>query len=333
MSENPRDYFLHLSPGKLMGLRAVADASGRFRVLALDQSGVFRKAFGNDTSKIGVAKLELARTLGPCASSVLLDVSTSARQAINSGTLPREAGLVVRLEKGCGPGDYGCEETGWSVAKIKRMGADAVKLLVYMDVEDEKHTRSQLEFVKRSSEACYECDILLMTEVLSFPRLDASEPDNDAPAYRERRVKNILQSARLVGPYADVLKLEFPGERHLTELNQVARRPWVLLSAGVDFAPFKAQVEAATKAGASGMMAGRAMFKEWLDPASEHFQSPSFLEGEAVDRIRELAGIIEKAATPWMGRYHLSHRDLVSVVDPGWYSPLAGGAKPGRGAY
>lgn len=332
MPENPRDYFLRLSPGKLMGLRAAA-ASGRFRVLALDQTGVFRKAFGNDAGKIGAAKLELTRTLGPYASSVLLDVGTSARQAISSGALPKGVGLVVRLEKACEPGDCGCEETGWSVAKIKRMGADAVKLLVYMDVDDEKYSGAQLEFVKRASEACREHDILLMTEALSFPRRDASEPDNAAPAFRERRVKNILRSAELLGPYTDVLKLEFPGERHLSDLNQAAQRPWVLLSAGVDFAPFKAEVEAATMAGASGIMAGRAIFKEWLDPASGHFQNPSFLRGEAVERMRALARIIEKEAVPWMERYHLSHGDLTSAVEPGWYSALAGGSKAGPGMY
>jgi tagatose 1,6-diphosphate aldolase len=240
---------------------------------------------------------------------------------------------VVRLEKGCEPGDYGQEETGWSVSKIKRMGANAVKLLVYMDVEEKKYTQAQEEFVKRSCEACQEHDILLMTEELSFPHLDASEPDNQAPAYLERRVKNILRSAEILGPYTDVLKLEFPGERYLAELDQAALRPWVLLSAGVDFGLFKEQVEAATKGGASGIMAGRAIFKEWLDPGSQHFQSPSFLTGEAVRRIRELGEIVERNSTPWLDRYQLSHEDLSSAVMPGWYSRLASAPVAGVSIY
>lgn len=333
MYHDPRDHFLHLSPGKLRGLGHVADASGRFKVLALDQTGVFRKAFGGDIARIGRAKLELTQTLGPYASSVLLDVTTSARQAINSGALPREVGLVVRLEKGCEPGDYGYEETGWSVAKIKRMGANAVKLLVYMDVDNEKYTRAQLEFVKRTWEACLEHDILLMTEELSFPRLDAAEPDAKAPAYQERRVKNILRSAELIGPYTDVLKLEFPGEKYLSELNDIARRPWVLLSAGVDFALFAEQVEAAVKAGANGIMAGRAIFKEWLDPASQYFQSAAFLEGEAVRRIQQLAEIVNRYAPSWLDRYRLSRDELASAVEPGWYSPAAAGPEAGARVY
>lgn len=333
MSNESRDYFLNLSPGKLMCLRRVADASGHFKVVALDQTGVFGKAFGSDPVRTGWAKLELTRVLGPYASSVLLDVPTSARQAINRGALPREVGLVVRLEKACQPGDYGFEETGWSVSKIKRMGANAVKLLVYMDVEDEKYNLAQLDFTKRTYEACREEDILLMTEELSFPHLDSSEPNNQSPAYLKRRVKNILRSAELIGPYTDVLKLEFPGERYLAELNQAAQRPWVLLSAGVDFELFKEQVEAAMKGGANGIMAGRAIFKEWLDPGSEHFQSTSFLEGEAVRRIGELAGIVEREATSWLQRYDLSRQDLASAVNPGWYSSLVGSSNPGSGVY
>jgi tagatose 1,6-diphosphate aldolase len=323
MPSDPRQHFLNLGPGKLMGLSRVADASGRFKVLALDQTGIFRKAFGGDAARIGMAKLRLTTVLGPYASSVLLDVTTSARQAINAGALPRHVGLVVRLEKACGPGDSGVEEPGWEVSKIKRMGADAVKLLVYMDVEDEKYVQGQLEFVKRASEACREHDILLMTEELSFPRLNASEPDNRAPAYQERRVKNILRATELLGPYTEVLKLEFPGPRHLAELNQAAERPWVLLSAGVDFDLFEEQVEAAMRAGASGIMAGRAIFKEWLDPESPHFQSDAFLNREAAGRIQKLASIVERVAASWLDRYSISHHDLASSIPPRWYSPLA----------
>ena len=312
-----------------MGLRRVADASGRFQVLALDQTGIFRKAFGNDVARIGMAKVRLTTVLGPYASSVLLDVTTSARQAINAGALPRGAGLVVRLEKACEPGDTGSEEPGWEVSKIKRMGADAVKLLVYMDVEDEKYVRAQLELVKRTWEACREHDILLMTEELSFPRMDALEPDERSPAYRERRVKNILKAAELLGPYTDVLKLEFPGQRHLTELDQVAQRPWVLLSAAVDFSLFEEQVEAAMRAGASGIMAGRAIFKEWLAPESPHFQSDSFLTQEAAGRIQRLTSIVERAASPWLSRYNISCHDLAASIQPRWYSPAAADSAAG----
>jgi tagatose 1,6-diphosphate aldolase len=321
MSSSPRDYFLDLTPGKLSGLRRTSDASGRFKVLALDQTGVFHRAFGHDPVRIGRAKLELTRALGPHASAVLLDVVTSARQALHSEALPRDVGLVVRLEKSGEAGEIAVEEPGWSVAKIKRMGGDAVKILVYMDVEDRRYTEAQMDFVERTSRACREEDVLLMAEALSFPRRERDEPDARSARYLERRGRNILKAAELIGPQADILKLEFPGEENLPALDRAASRPWVLLSAGADYAIFKKQVEGAGKAGASGMMAGRAIFKEWLDPASDHFQSDAFLSGEAVRRVRELAGIIDRGAVPWRARYGLTPEEMASRIALDWYAP------------
>ena len=40
---SPKEHFIHLSPGKLTGLRNVSDSSGRLKVLALDQSNSFKK--------------------------------------------------------------------------------------------------------------------------------------------------------------------------------------------------------------------------------------------------------------------------------------------------
>jgi tagatose 1,6-diphosphate aldolase len=242
-------------------------------------------------------------------------------------------GLVVRLEQLGEPGEHGVEEPGWSVAQIKRMGADAVKLLVYMDVENANYTSAQLDFVKRTSAACREEDILLMTEALSFPRRDAEERDYQSPRFLERRGKNIIQSAELLGPHTDILKLEFPGEERLAELDRTALRPWVLLSAGADYEIFKRQVDSAVRRGASGMMAGRAIFKEWLDPSSPHFQSAAFLSGEAVQRIQELSGIIQRHATPWPARYRLTPEEMAARVPLDWYSSGIKKARAGGTVY
>src|SRR6185436_19899041 len=118
---------------------------------------------------------------------VLLDVNFGARQALNSFALPKSVGLIVRSEatKDAGiPSEY---EPGWSVEKIKRMGASAVKLLVYLDTEDAANVKAQIAFVEKVSVACRANDILLMTEELSFPR---KGEDKSSPAYKARKVKN-----------------------------------------------------------------------------------------------------------------------------------------------
>jgi len=146
-----------------------------------------------------------------------------------------------------------------------------VKLLVYLDTTDAKNTRAQEAFVKQVWRECQKWDILLMIEELSYPR---KGEDKDAPEYLVRKSRNILEACKLIGPYADILKLEFPGNLksmgeaeimdNLEALDEAAIRPWVLLSAGEKFDVFIQYVEMAMKAGSSGYMAGRAIFNEYF---------------------------------------------------------------------
>ncbi|OGS04175.1 MAG: hypothetical protein A3G41_07385 [Elusimicrobia bacterium RIFCSPLOWO2_12_FULL_59_9] len=333
---SPRDYFLNLSPGKLAGLKQITDAGGRFKVFALDQSNSFKKALRAmherqgapaepDYGEIRDVKMEMVSFLGGYASGVLLDVNYGARQCLNTGSLPRGVGLIVRCEMSRDAGLAGQMEPGWSVEKIKRMGAGAVKLLVYLDTTDAKNTRAQEAFVKQVWRECQKWDILLMIEELSYPR---KGEDKDAPEYLVRKSRNILEACKLIGPYADILKLEFPGNLksmgeaeimdNLEALDEAAIRPWVLLSAGEKFDVFIQYVEMAMKAGSSGYMAGRAIFNEYFlqdTPA----QRRQFLKTTGAQRIEKLNEIIDREATPWMDRYQLSAEAMGSAVRPDWY--------------
>jgi len=333
---DPRDYFRLLSPGKLMGLRQVTDANGRFKVFALDQSNSIKrslrdmyKRLGNEHEptyeEIRDAKMEITAALSAHASAVLLDVNFGLRQALAAGVLARSVGLIGRVEKSVDPGKPGEVEPGWSVAQIKRMGCCAVKLLVYMDVEEPAATESQMAFVRKIAADCVREDILLMTEELSYPR---PGEDRKTPAYLERRPKNIIEAARQLGPCTDVLKLEFPGDMswpesrlqdNLHALNAAASRPWVLLSAGEDFDIFERQVEMALKAGCNGIMAGRAIFKEYFakDTPAERAE---FLQTEAVRRIKRLTDLVDQHAPSWLARYELTWNDLAAAVNPQWYA-------------
>ena len=332
-----REHFLKLSSGKLTGLRNVCDADGRVKVLALDQSNSFKKFLRALYEKQGVkreptyddvmgAKLEITEILSKYSTAVLLDVNYGARQCLNSSALASGVGLIVRLEASRDPGIAGEYEPGWSVKQIKKMGGTAVKLLVYMDVEDKKATDFQMKFVQQVSKECAENDILLMTEELSYPR--AGE-DKNTPAYVGRRTKNIIESAELIGPFTDILKLEYPAdikmddvktqEKNLAELDAKAIRPWVLLSAGVKFDIFIKQVELAMKAGASGVMAGRAIFQEYFDYTTRADQQ-KFLKTTGIERMNQMNEIVEKYATSWKKRYNLTSAELLKAVEPDWYS-------------
>jgi tagatose 1,6-diphosphate aldolase len=339
-----KDHFLKLSPGKLTGLRQITDASGKFKVLALDQSNSFKKAIVKLHDLEGVkadptyeeirdAKLVMVEYLAPYASATLLDVNFGARQALNSMVLPRGVGLIVRSEasKDAGlPSEY---EPGWSVEKIKKMGASAVKLLVYIDHEDKAGTKAQLDFAAKLFDACRSSDILLMTEELSFPR---KGEEKASPTYQARKVKNILEATRLIGPLTDILKLEFPGDikndsdgqmvDNLGRLNDAAIRPWVLLSAGEKFDLFAKQAELAMKAGCSGYMAGRAIFNEYFDQ-KEPAARQKFLTTTGVERMKKLNSLVDRFATTWNARFGLTPADLASAVQPDWYLEGAKAAK------
>ncbi|HVO33633.1 MAG TPA: hypothetical protein VMU17_06940 [Elusimicrobiota bacterium] len=341
--QSSKDYFRNLTPGKLMGLRQITDANGKFKVFALDQSNSFKKALRALHEKLGApkdptfeeirdTKMEITAALSGMGTAVLLDVNYGLRQCVNSGALARGVGLIGRVEasKDAGiPAEY---EPGWSVAQIKRMGCSAVKLLVYMDVEDKAYTENQLKFAREIFDACAKEDILLMTEELSFPR---KGEDKKTPAYVARRPKNIIESAKLLGPITDILKLEFPGDEHLKTLNDAAIRPWVLLSAGEKFEIFQKQVEVSMKAGCSGTMAGRAIFNEYFE-----FKTPqeraNFLKTTGAQRMKILSDLVDQYAQSVWSRCGLTTRDLAAAVDAHWYSggkALSGANADTRGAY
>jgi tagatose 1,6-diphosphate aldolase len=327
VQQDPKEHFRRLTPGKLTGMKQITDANGKFKVFALDQSNSFKKALRALHEKLGTpkeptyeeirdAKMEITAALSGMATAVLLDVNYGLRQCINSGTLARGVGLIGRVEasKDAGiPGEY---EPGWSVAQIKAMGCSAVKLLVYMDVEDTAYTKNQLKFAQEICDACAEHDILLMTEELSFPR---KGEDKKSPAYVARKPKNIIESAKLLGPVTDILKLEFPGEENLKALNSAAIRPWVLLSAGEKFEIFQKQVESSMKGGASGIMAGRAIFNEYFEQTTPEARA-QFLKTTGVERMKKLVDLVDRYATSWEGRYALTSKDLADVIDPHWYT-------------
>jgi sulfofructosephosphate aldolase len=69
--------------------------------------------------------------------------------------------------------------------------------------------------------------------------------------------------------------------------------PWVVLSQGVTIEDFPQAVRTACAAGASGFLAGRAI---WSDTLSD--PSP-LLRSRAVDRLKRLAEVVDTSARPW----------------------------------
>jgi len=175
-----------ISIGKLRGLRRIAGQEGLFTICAMDHRGSLE-----DKLCVGLTpevcredmegfKEDLCRILSPYASAVLLDPIFGAAQAISHNLPPH--GLLVSLEETGYGGGTEARETrllqGWSVAKIKRMGADAVKLLIYYRHEPAGLARRQRQLVQKVAEDCIEYDLPCVVEALSYPV--GEEIDNPA---------------------------------------------------------------------------------------------------------------------------------------------------------
>jgi tagatose 1,6-diphosphate aldolase/sulfofructosephosphate aldolase len=110
----------------------------------------------------------------------------------------------------------------------------------------------------------------------------------------------VIESATLMaGERPDLLKLEWPGGaegcRRVTEaLGSV---PWTLLSAGVAFEQFGERVRVALDNGASGFIAGRAIWGEAVTLTGE--ARAEFLADVAVPRLAALCGLLAEHGRPW----------------------------------
>src|SRR5262245_30547997 len=346
---------LNLTPGKLRGLQRISNANGTLTMVALDQNSSMINMIKDSLKKknddreptyneIVEAKVTLANALARHSSALLVDAYYGAWNTVASFSLPRETGLLVRVEKSGADKNkrgapMGAIEPGWGVTKIKRFGADAVKLLAQFEPGEPDSAEHQFALVQRVWEECQKHDILFLLEPIHFPY---DNEKKDSPSVLARKANTVIESARILSRWCDVYKAEFPGtigrdsdkqlEENLKALNAATQRPWVLLSAGVDYPQYKQQVEMAMRFGASGVLGGRAFWKEYFlkdgQPDREEFAN-----GECVARVKQIDDIVKKSGTPWYGWLGLKMEELKAVrAAENWHFRYgSGGAGGGAG--
>lgn len=327
---------MDISIGKLRGLQQLADSKGIMTMCAIDHRGALRRALNKENpavvsyQDIVDFKLDLCQALAPIASAILLDPEYGAGQAIAAGLLPGSKGLLVSLEKTGYAGDSTARVTellsDWSVRKAKRMGASAVKLLIYFRPDLKDIASKQLDLVARLADECLEEDIAFLVEPVSYP---IEQDGGSSKSFAEIKPSLVIETARQVTALPiDVLKSEFPADTKFEqdeekllllcqELNQASQLPWVLLSAGVDFDSFKKQVEIACKAGASGFLAGRALWQEGAQIRPRE-QRMAFFQKTAALRLKNLSEIAATYGKPWYFKLGVENGKFPPVVQ-GWY--------------
>jgi tagatose 1,6-diphosphate aldolase len=304
-------------------MRRLADPAGRWKMVAIDQR---TPLFGPIAKRRGVAeppfddvarvKQLLARHLAPGASALLLDPIYAYARAIPE--VPPHKGLVLSYEHSVTEDTPGGRKSSpiphWSVGRIRRIGGDAVKVLVWYRPDASAEVRAHQEaFVRAAGEACRRDDITLLLEVLVYPL-----PGEDPASMEARRAELVLDSIRsFTDPsYAvDIFKLEPPGPIHRVpdpagpdaaalqgaydRMAAMLPRPWVMLSAGAGADDFARSLRYAYRAGAAGYLAGRAIWSQ----AFEHFPDFAAMEGALASSSRRvldsLNALTDAEAAAW----------------------------------
>ena len=320
-----------LSPGKLWGLRRLADDQGRFKMTAVDQrppiKNLIKDRRGTDAAAYGdvaAVKQTLVRELAPSSSALLLDPHVAFPTAVP--LMSPAQGLILTLEDSIFQetpgGRLSAEIDHWSVAKIKRAGGDAVKVLAwYRPDADAAVCHHQEDFVARIGDACRRYDIPFVFELLVYPLPSDAAQTKDYVEDPGKRPELVLESVeRFADPKfgVDLFKLESPvkaaevpdpdgaeaeaiaaTQAWFDSLGTLAGRPWVMLSAGAGMDAFRRVLTYAYRGGASGYLAGRAIWWQAFQSFPDVQRMAVELRSTGVPYMGQLNALTDELATPW----------------------------------
>jgi tagatose 1,6-diphosphate aldolase len=328
---------MKLTPGKLAGLRRVSDERGVIAAAAMDQRGSLQKSLAKDKgSEVTDHDMEefkslVTEVLTQHASAILLDpeygLPASKRRS-------KKAGLLLAYEKTgydkTGPGRLPDLLDVWSVRRLKEVGADCIKILLYYTPFDPKHVNDiKHAWVERLGDECRANDIPFFLEFVGYEE-GADEKGLD---YAKKKPEIVAESMRefTKDRYGvDVLKVEVPVNMKFVEGSKAfggqkaysrkeaadlflkaataTTKPFIYLSAGVSNDEFTEALELAAESGVkfNGVLCGRATWKDgmpiYAKQGAEAFRK--WLETEGVKNIENVNARL-KAATSWHSIYEV----------------------------
>ena len=280
-------------------LEALMRPSGAFAMLAIDQRESMRAMFG-EFQKTPVTdrqltdfKLAALRALTPLASAVLIDRQFAWRQAVDQKAVAPGCGLIAAADHFIPSADEIVADVrideDVKPLEVKRDGAVALKLLVLWRPDESAEMRRAMvrDFIGR----CRQAGLVSIIEPVSRKPRDGRAWDiNDGVQATADELGNLG---------ADLYKAEVPlhgkgGERAVREasarLTRTIQGPWVVLSSGVSPDDFPQAVEWACREGASGFLAGRAVWRNVIGQADT---GRALVEDAAV-RLKRLCDVVDR---------------------------------------
>ncbi|MFP9226996.1 tagatose-bisphosphate aldolase [Streptococcus equi subsp. zooepidemicus] len=320
----------HLSKAKYRLLEKVS-RKGIISALAFDQRGALKRmmAAHQDTEpapwQIEALKALVSEELTPYASSILLDPeyglpATKVRD--------EKSGLLLAYEQT----GYDTTTTSrlpdclvdWSVKRLKEAGADAVKFLLYYDVDGDEYINQQKQaYIERIGSECQAEEIPFFLELLTY---DEAILDNQSVAFAKLKAHKVNEAMKVFSAErfgVDVLKVEVPvnmayvegfaeGEvvyskeeamQAFRDQEAASHLPYIYLSAGVSADLFQETLVFAAEAGArfNGVLCGRAT---WSGAVAVYMSegeeaARQWLRTEGFQNIDRLNQLLERTASPW----------------------------------
>ena len=301
-----------MTMGKYRHLSRTTTGDGHFVIMAIDhRTNLLEKLnhFADEPlsdREFQGFKQEVIQTLAPVSTAVLTDPAYGIGNGITSASISGKIGLLAPIEVtdyDLHPSERSMEMiANWSVKKIKMVGGDGVKLLLPYH-PDANNVQEKYDFVQSIVDGCSTYDIPFFLEPIPY------SPDPDRVLTNAELLQisiTMCQTFSAMG--VDILKLPFPVDHKQSQdeaewkkacymVDEACTVPWALLSAGVNYDTFLRQSKIACKAGASGVIVGRAVWAEAVELQGYH--RSDFLRNIATKRMQELAEVCAKYARPW----------------------------------
>ncbi|MFT8870505.1 tagatose 1,6-diphosphate aldolase, partial [Liquorilactobacillus nagelii] len=311
-------------------LKNLSNESGVIAALAIDQRGSLKKMLAqaagkssNETDIVEFKKL-ISSELTPYASAILLDpeygLPAADKRAAN-------AGLLIAYEKT----GYDTTEPGrmpdlladWSALKLKEAGADAVKFMLYYDVDEpEEINRKKQAFVERVGAESAAAGLPFFLELMSYDAKIADTKSKEYAAVKPHKVNAMIKEFAKDRYLVDVLKVEVPvnmayvagysGENEAVYSKEEAAEyfkeqtkatnnvPFIFLSAGVSAELFQETLKFAAAAGSSfnGVLCGRATWRGAIEPFAKEGKEAGkqWLDDQGRKNIEELNDVLKTTA-------------------------------------
>ncbi|MSS77463.1 tagatose 1,6-diphosphate aldolase [Anaerococcus sp. WCA-380-WT-2B] len=317
---------MKISKEKVENLKKLANENGVIAALAIDQRGSMEKMIGafdenlNNVEDISRFKSLVSKQLTKYSSSILLD-PIYGLEAIK--VRDENAGLLISYEvTGFDKNDPerlpklidGC-----SVLRLKELGGEAIKILLYYDVDQSKETNDKKKaFIERIG---YECEALGLPFFLELIVYDEKIEDSKSAEFakvRPHKVNAAVKDFQDERYKIDVLKLETPvnmnfvegygkevvysqeeASKFFKEQSDISKIPFIFLSGGVSADLFKETLKFAKEAGSefNGVLCGRATWKGGVEEfAKSDDDAIKWLNTQGLDNIQSLNKVLKETA-------------------------------------